>query len=113
MQGDTPCGAPMFTGLTVALRGQNGLRIRRGSAADRDEGGAYVIIQDETQLTAAVLAETERAGDPRVKEITQALVRHLHGFVREVRLTEKEFDAVIAIAAKAVSRTGADCAAAV
>jgi len=72
-----------------------------------------VIIQDETQLTAAVLAETERAGDPRVKEITQALVRHLHGFVREVRLTEKKFDAVIAIGAKSVSRTGADCAAAV
>ncbi|MEV7733036.1 dioxygenase [Streptomyces sp. NPDC088921] len=68
-----------------------------------------MIIQDETQLTAAVLAETERAGDPRVKEITQALVRHLHGFAREVRLTEKEFDTPVNIATKAVSRTGADC----
>jgi hypothetical protein len=68
-----------------------------------------VIIQDETKLTAAVLAETERAGDPRVKEITQELVRHLRGSVREVRLTKKEFDTVIDIAAKAVSSTGADC----
>ncbi|MGC0397774.1 protocatechuate 3,4-dioxygenase beta subunit [Streptomyces sp. SAI-126] len=56
-----------------------------------------MIILDEAQLTAAVLAETERAGDPRVKEITQALVRHLHGFAREVRLTEKEFDTAINI----------------
>ncbi|MER5794288.1 dioxygenase [Streptomyces sp. NPDC001980] len=51
-----------------------------------------MIIQDEEQLTAAVLAETERAGDPRVKELVRALVRHLHDFAREVRLTEKEFD---------------------
>ncbi|MEW2395686.1 dioxygenase [Streptomyces sp. NPDC046862] len=56
-----------------------------------------MIIQDEDQLTAAVLAETERAGDPRVKEIVQALVRHLHDFAREVRLTEKEFDTSINI----------------
>ncbi|MEU5041588.1 dioxygenase [Streptomyces griseorubiginosus] len=56
-----------------------------------------MIIQDEEQLTAAVLAETERAGDPRVKEIVQALVRHLHDFAREVRLTEKEFDTSINI----------------
>ncbi|MEY9842914.1 dioxygenase [Streptacidiphilus sp. EB103A] len=56
-----------------------------------------MIIQDEDQLTAAVLAETERAGDPRVKEIVQALVRHLHDFAREVRLTEEEFDASLNI----------------
>ncbi|WTZ38315.1 hypothetical protein OG241_05545 [Streptomyces sp. NBC_01390] len=56
-----------------------------------------MIIQDETQLTAAVLAETERAGDPRVKEITQALVRHLHEFTREVRLSEREFDTALTI----------------
>jgi protocatechuate 3,4-dioxygenase beta subunit len=29
--------------------------------------------------------------DPRLREILLALVRHLHGFVREVRLTEREF----------------------
>ncbi|WP_260695729.1 dioxygenase [Streptomyces sp. IB201691-2A2] len=51
-----------------------------------------MIIQDEHQLTVAVLAETERADDPRVKEIIQALVRHLHDFAREVRLNEREFD---------------------
>ncbi len=54
-----------------------------------------MIIEDEFQLTQAVLAETERTADPRLKQILQALIRHLHGFAREVRLTEKEFDQAI------------------
>jgi catechol 1,2-dioxygenase len=33
----------------------------------------------------------ERGEDPRLREIMVALVRHLHAFVREVRLTEEEF----------------------
>jgi protocatechuate 3,4-dioxygenase beta subunit len=59
-----------------------------------------MIIKDELQLTEAVLAETERADDPRLKEIVQALVRHLHDFAREVRLTEAEFDASLNIVAR-------------
>ena len=59
-----------------------------------------MIVKDERQLTEAVLAETERADDPRFKEIVQALVRHLHDFAREVRLTEAEFDASINIVAR-------------
>ena len=36
-------------------------------------------MTDKQQVfTEAVLAETERADDPRVREIVQALVRHLH-----------------------------------
>jgi catechol 1,2-dioxygenase len=56
-----------------------------------------MIVKDELQLTEAVLAETGRAEDPRFREIVQALVRHLHDFAREVRLTEAEFDASINI----------------
>jgi len=59
-----------------------------------------MIVKDELQLTEAVLAETERADDPRVQEIVQALVRHLHDFAREVRLTEAEFDASITLLAR-------------
>jgi catechol 1,2-dioxygenase len=59
-----------------------------------------MIVKNELQLTEAVLAETERADDPRFKEIVQALVRHLHDFAREVRLTESEFDAAINIVAR-------------
>jgi protocatechuate 3,4-dioxygenase beta subunit len=54
-----------------------------------------MIIDREDQVTEAVLAETERVEDPRTKEILRALIRHLHGFAREVRLTEKEFNIAI------------------
>jgi len=56
-----------------------------------------MIIENEAQLTQAVLDETRRTSDPRLKEILQSLIRHLHGFAREVRLTEKEFDQAIGI----------------
>ncbi|HET9081870.1 MAG TPA: dioxygenase [Trebonia sp.] len=59
-----------------------------------------MIVRNEVQLTEAVLAETERADDPRFKEIVQALIRHLHDFAREVRLTEPEFDSAINIVAR-------------
>ena len=59
-----------------------------------------MIVKDELQLTEAVLAETGRADDPRFREIVQALIRHLHDFAREVRLTEAEFDASINIVAR-------------
>jgi protocatechuate 3,4-dioxygenase beta subunit len=59
-----------------------------------------MIIKDEMQLTEAVLAETCRADDPRFREVVQALIRHLHDFAREVRLTEEEFDASINIVAR-------------
>jgi catechol 1,2-dioxygenase len=54
-----------------------------------------VIIRNEAEVTEAVLAETERTEDSRLKEILQSLIRHLHGFAQEVRLTEKEFDQAI------------------
>ena len=56
-----------------------------------------MIIENEAQLTQAVLDETRRTADPRLKEILQALIRHLHGFAREVRLTEREFDQAIGV----------------
>jgi protocatechuate 3,4-dioxygenase beta subunit len=59
-----------------------------------------MIVKDELQLTEAVLAETGRADDPRFREIMQALIRHLHDFAREVRLTEAEFDASINVVAR-------------
>jgi len=54
-----------------------------------------MIIEREDQVTEAVLSETQRIEDPRLKQIIQSLVRHLHGFAREVRLTEEEFNSAI------------------
>jgi hydroxyquinol 1,2-dioxygenase len=58
-----------------------------------------MIIGNEQDVTAAVLAELERAEDPRFREIMAAAVRHLHGFAREVRLTEAEYQQACAIVA--------------
>ena len=54
-----------------------------------------MIIENHEQLTAAVLDVMGRTPDPRLREIMLALTRHLHGFIRDVRLTEPEFQAAI------------------
>ncbi|MGH8217054.1 MAG: dioxygenase [Steroidobacteraceae bacterium] len=64
-----------------------------------------MIIEREEQVTEAVLAETERIDDPRLKRIVQSLIRHLHGFAREVRLTEEEFNAAINLVTALGQRT--------
>lgn len=50
-----------------------------------------MIIENQVQVTEAVLEAYSRTEDPRMREIVLALVRHLHSFVREVRLSEREF----------------------
>jgi catechol 1,2-dioxygenase len=50
-----------------------------------------MIIESERDVTAAVLAELERAPNARFREIMAALVRHLHAFLRETKLSEEEF----------------------
>jgi hydroxyquinol 1,2-dioxygenase len=50
-----------------------------------------MIIRSQEDVTTAVLSEIARAENPRFREIMSALVRHLHAFVREVKLTEDEF----------------------
>jgi hydroxyquinol 1,2-dioxygenase len=47
-------------------------------------------------ITAAVEASFERCPDPRLRDVMQALVRHLHAFTTEVALTEEEWRAAIA-----------------
>jgi catechol 1,2-dioxygenase len=58
-----------------------------------------MIIRNQQELTEAVLAVMERTEDPRLREVMVALVKHLHAFVREVRLTEEEFRTAAAIVA--------------
>jgi catechol 1,2-dioxygenase len=50
-----------------------------------------MIIDGPDSVTQAVLSEIAHAPDPRFREVMSALVRHLHAFVREVKLTEEEF----------------------
>lgn len=59
-----------------------------------------MIIRNQQDVTAAVLAELQRADNPRFREIMSAAVRHLHGFAREARLTEAEFHQACGIIAR-------------
>jgi catechol 1,2-dioxygenase len=54
-----------------------------------------MIIANQQQVTPAVLEAIARSPDPRFREIMSALVRHLHDFVREAKLTEREFERAI------------------
>ena len=46
-------------------------------------------------ISAAALTSFGGCGDERLRELMEALVRHLHGFAREVGLTEQEWRAAI------------------
>ena len=50
---------------------------------------------DETTITEAVLASVRGAPNPRVRQVSEALVRHLHAFIREVEPTEAEWESGI------------------
>ena len=50
----------------------------------------------EETLTRTVLASFDQAESRRVRQLMQALVRHLHAFIRETRLTTEEWDQAIA-----------------
>jgi len=50
----------------------------------------------EQALVETVVASFDDAPDERLRYLMQTLVRHLHAFVREVRLSEEEWSAMIA-----------------
>jgi len=56
-----------------------------------------MIIENQETLTDAVLEAMDRTPDPRLKEIMTALVKALHQFAREARLTEEEFETGLGI----------------
>ena len=66
-----------------------------------------MIIENQAGVTDAVVEAVTRTEDPRLREILLALVRHLHGFVREVRLTEREFQEAVRIVAALGHKTTA------
>ncbi|WP_037363137.1 intradiol ring-cleavage dioxygenase [Amycolatopsis orientalis] len=54
----------------------------------------------EQAVTDEVLASFDGAG-PRLREVLRSLVRHLHGFAREVRLSEQEWETAIGFLTRA------------
>ncbi|OZC81217.1 hydroxyquinol 1,2-dioxygenase [Rhodococcus sp. 06-418-5] len=49
----------------------------------------------EEQLVENVLRSFDDCTDPRLKQVMTSLVHHLHGFIRDVRLTEQEWNSAI------------------
>jgi catechol 1,2-dioxygenase len=56
-----------------------------------------MIIKNQQDVTIAATAAMEGTSDPRLREIMTSLVKHLHGFIRDTRLTEAEFREATAI----------------
>jgi catechol 1,2-dioxygenase len=50
------------------------------------------IIEDQNSVTDVVLEAMAETPNPRLKDIMEAFVRHMHAFAREVRLSEDEFE---------------------
>ena len=64
-----------------------------------------MIVENQSQLTDFALQVMKRTPDPRLREIMVSLISHLHGFIRDVRLTEREFQDACAIIAEMGQRT--------
>jgi hydroxyquinol 1,2-dioxygenase len=59
----------------------------------------------ETNITEAALGRFAGAASPRVRQISEALARHLHAFIREVRPTHEEW----AVGIDFLTKTGQMC----
>jgi catechol 1,2-dioxygenase len=64
------------------------------------------------KLGAALTEKTVRAysqiTDPRLRELTAGLIRHLHAFVKETRLTDLEYESAWSLLAEMAKFTGAE-----
>lgn len=56
---------------------------------------ALVQSRREQELTEEVARSFEQTPDARLRQVLQSLTRHLHAFIRDVRLTSAEWDAAI------------------
>lgn len=66
--------------------------------SEQNTAAAQVPAEQRTRelaLVDQVVASFETAQEPRLKQLMQALTRHLHAFLCEVRLTEAEWQAAI------------------
>src|ERR1700716_1979447 len=56
-----------------------------------------MIIERQQDVTVAATSVMEQTSDPRLREIMVSLAKHLHGFIRDISLTEAEFREAAAI----------------
>ncbi|MBW8800859.1 MAG: hydroxyquinol 1,2-dioxygenase [Streptomyces sp.] len=80
--------------------------VNPGSAEAGAHGTIYREVSPEQQtveqqLVDNVVASFDACQDPRLQELMTSLVKHLHSFIREVRLTEEEWGTAIDFLTKA------------
>jgi catechol 1,2-dioxygenase len=64
------------------------------------------VVNGPDSVTGIVLKAMSRTPDPRLREVMESLVRHLHAFVREVRPTADEFERGVDFIARLGQATG-------
>src|SRR6476646_8956893 len=57
-------------------------------------------------LTETAVKAYSQIADPRLRELTAGLIRHLHAFVKETRLTDQELEIAWALMAEMANVTG-------
>lgn len=68
---------------------------------------AVALISTPQSVLDAALAAMDRTPDERLRTVMASLVRHLHGFVRDVQLTEAEFEHALEFIVALGQATGA------
>jgi hypothetical protein len=64
---------------------------------------------DEATITDAVQERVANAPDPRARRVSQALVKHLHAFIREIEPTQAEWEWGIRFAGTPSPTIGTSC----
>jgi protocatechuate 3,4-dioxygenase beta subunit len=72
---------------------------------DADDAGDLGELFTEERSAEVVCASLAAAPDARVRQVLESLVRHLHSFVKDVELTEREWQQAIAF----LTATGHQC----
>jgi protocatechuate 3,4-dioxygenase beta subunit len=80
--------------MTDTMNDQNQNQNQNQAQALTPEQAAEQARREE-ELIARVLDSFEGTPDARLKDLMQSLVRHLHAFIRDVRLTEAEWEQAI------------------
>ena len=64
-----------------------------------------MLIKRQEDVTDVVVDAFKNTADPRLREILTALVKHLHGFARDVHLTEEEFEKAVQLVVQLGQKT--------
>jgi catechol 1,2-dioxygenase len=57
------------------------------------------LIDGEASITPVAIAAMANTGNPRLRQVMASFVEHIHRFIREVNLTESEFDQAVSFLA--------------